>query len=1054
LKLPQLNNLLSQLESTLKNFDPTTLMYADAHGQWLKNPKTLRDRISNELWFKVWEVNRKEQNIDQIKDIMEPFIHDENTWDVTVKLSKVKLQKETARENLFVIFEILYVLVEHTVNERNSNVYVAEWDTKGKVRKEQYAEKVQKFKQDVQLILGEDTKLKTLFKMIDQLKQKGGGTSDVIKLRGGIFNLVSLIISEEEKVRQWIDEMLTELEHTKEKYETYAIIGEHIDPEMRAITHVPQALLRSCLELLDNPNISVSSGLQFKSTSILGALKDLRCVDSFVRALGRFDFQYTNIRCNIIYALGNLTHKPALKYLIDVLKGPDFVEVYLSSGTQKYNQPLHWEKYEAIWALGKLGVEALEAVPTLMKFVNSRDREIKIALAWTLGTIGKEQRDKFGGIDANIVTALMNLLQANEGKVFEEVACSLKRLDLPDFLHSLYLHTMEAVPILALKPSSTGLYELSETIFHLVSIKTPVVMAVTGDSGTGKTYFCEAIKYGFGGLREDEILYLMRDNPAHLNLFNRMIGIKLLRDYVDPQYYQDYPLTDDADNPDEFFNNFLTQYSNKKLIILDGWMDRVYFYQAIRAFYEKGYLDIIVNFRTTFSTKRINLEEREGLLERVRTCLSYVEEPVIEDTEFYRDGNLLVYNLDNSIPSRLKHEDIREIFARKKVDAWGDVIRIGKFERAAVPLKTKEITVSLHSERIIPEIHGYILKDIQEFSPREASFSRILNEEVRNLPNLLQTIKIPDFTMSRIVFYTHGQIAYCGYDGSVGILFGLNDRIVYTDTHQCEAIALGVVRDDIYSIDTNGNMKITSFHKNSIMAILHNGAGARSMATKHTGQVITGHEDGTVRVWNIQSRELKVIKAHRGVVRAVALDRHGRVFSGGNDNTVKIWDMTNNTVTTIDIHASIKMIDTYPGGNVVIDAESDRENWIGILDAKTNVCKKFFISDRAIVNCIRAYFDGRIFASATEYINDRALSTVIVADPLSRPQYYTTIGTHGSDVRDCVTMGPRIISLGTENEHEHTIKIWGAERYVKMEHDKLKLMPSDKAKLPYYSTIF
>jgi WD40 repeat protein len=649
---------------------------------------------------------------------------------------------------------------------------------------------------------------------------------------------------------------------------------------------------------------------------------------------------------------------------------------------------------------------------------------------------------------------LMNLLQAHESNVFEEVAYSLKKLDMPDFLHSLYLRSIETIPILALKPSSTGLYELSETLFHLMSVKTPVVMAITGDSGTGKTYFCEAIKHGFGELEEDEILYLMRDNPAHLNLFNRMIGIKLLREYVDPQYYQDYPFTDDADNPVDFFNNFITQYSNKKLIILDGWMDRAYFYQAIRAFYENGYLDIVVNFRTTFSTKRINLEEREGMLERVKTCLSYVEEPVVEDTEFYRDGNVLVYNLDNSIPSRLQQEDMCEIFARKKVDTWGDVIRVGRFKKDIMTLQREEITTSSHRKSITSEIDSFILKDTHECTPREAGFSRVLNEDVEDFPNLLQTIKLPDVTPSRIAFYTHGQIAFCGYDGSVGILFGLNDRILCTDTHQYTVIRLGTVGDDIFSVDVEGNLKCTSFHKNSINTIQYSGARICSMATRHAGQMVTGHVDGTVRFWDLQSRELKKIKAHQDAVTAVTFDRYGKIFSGSTDNYIKVWDTENDIVTTIDWRASITMIDAYPGGRVVISAQSNKESWIGILNIKTNVCNKFYMRERAMVNFIHAYLDGRVIAGITESVDDRASSSVIVVDPLPSPQYYARVGEHGSDIRDCVTMGPRIISLSTENKNEHTLKIWGAEHYVKMEHDKLKLMPSDKAKSPYYSTIF
>lgn len=1052
MNVPQLNNLLLILADILEKFDPTTLTYLDTQGNWVKDPESLRDRISNELWFRIWKAKQNDNHVEKVKNIIKPFISDENSWDVTIRIFEGISSRKGGTRNLLIIFEVLYSLIEYNASRRNSETYVADWDFNGKARREQYLLKVQKYLKNMHQILIGDVGINGLHKIIGLLCEEKEDTVDKVRLLEGIFNEISLIIAEEEKVRQCISDLITALKNSKKEDEIFAMLDDYIGPDLGTMTRVPQALLRPCLELLNNPDINISSGIQFKSSSILGILRDLRSTDCLLNALESYELKYTNIRCNLIYAIGNLRQKKAIKHLINVLKCPDSVEVYPSSGSQGYKQPLQWEKYEAIWALGKLGAEAVEVIPVLMEYVNNPDTDIKLALAWAVGMIGKEQKEKYGGIDAGVVITLMNLLTAKDSKIFEEVAFSLRKLTLPDFLHSLYLHNVATIPILALKPCSTGLYELSETIFHLMSLKKPVVMAVTGDSGTGKTYFCEAIKNGFGDLRRDELLYLMRDNPGHMRTFYRILGIKSLKEHIDPQYYQDYPLTESEDNPDEFFDDFIKEHSNKKLIILDGWLDKAYFYQVLKVFYAKGYLDIVVNFRTTFSTKRLNLEEREGRLESVKICLSCVEEPAIEKTEFYREGTAFIYNLDNSVISRLNREEIFEIFGRRKVDTWGDYIRIGRFKKNVKPLKIEDGKLSALTEDITYKTEHYNLENIVKFSCGEARFSRILNEDRENKPNLLQIIKAGDFKINRICFYTQGQIAYCGYDGCIGVLSGLNDQIFYSNTHQKKVVGLSIIGEDICSIDVEGGMKITSFHKNTIINLGQHDSPACSITSSRSGQIVTGHLDGTIRIWDIQAMQVMILKGHTGAVLAINISSDGKIFSGGEDNHFRVWDIENKKVKIFNKQKTpIRVINTYPDGKIVMGLDNSK---IEIVDFETNKCKILYVDDIGLVNTINVYFDGRIIVGMKSRAYNGAGGNCIILDPRLDSQQYKVLAGHQIETRDCITMGPRIITCGSESNSEHTLRIWGTEFYVRRECDKLKLMTKTMNKPPYYHLLF
>ena len=717
------------------------------------------------------------------------------------------------------------------------------------------------------------------------------------------------------------------------------------------------------------------------------------------------------------------------------------------------------EKYEAIWALGKLGADAIGAVPLLGKFVNYRDVNMQLSLAWAGGMIGRAQKHEFGGIDADLVAILMNLLTKDDSRVIEEVICSLKKLELPDFLHSLYLHSMKTIPTLSLKPSSTGLYELSETIFHLMSVRKTVVMAVTGDSGTGKTYFCEAIKNGFGGIKEGDILYLMRDDPGNMPVFYMMLGIKMLKKHLDPELYQNYPYSEDNDDPEAFFEDFISKCSGKKLVILDGWMDDAFFYHIIKKFYKKSFLDIIVNFRTTFSTKRLNLEEREGLLERVNTCLSYVESPRIEQTEFYHDSDIFIYNLDNSVASSLNNEEIFEVFHKKKIGVWGDYIRIGKFTGIPTMMEIEKGNFEGNRENFSDVIKDIRTDEVMTFTPDEAHFTRLLNENSEKNPNLLQVVKFHDFKIKRIVHYGQGQLACCSYDGEVGILSGLNDHILYTRAHESEPAGLALVGNDICSIEANGDFRVVSFDKNTITAIGVSDSPPCSIASDHEHTIVTGHLDGSIRVWDLSTAQVRIIKGHADAVQSVFVDRGGKIYTGSKDKRLRAWDMLSNRVTTFEAPGSVYSLGRYTDGRIVVGINSCGNDLsyhakVLIVDLEAETFSHIYSLESAKIDALYAYFDGRIIAGISSGGDRNVESKVIVMDPRSDSGQYRVLNKHGCVIRDCITMGPRIITCGTESNSENTLRIWGTQNYVRTELNKLKLMTEATVKPPYYSTLF
>ncbi len=1040
-----LDELLDTCEQILRDFNVHAVMSLNADGIWVPAGEKIRDRISNELWFAIWQQDQRGMGRECLQQLIRPIVRDNVLYGDCLRMNDPTIQPMTGTTVTLSMLEVLYLVLEYHIYETIGTMYVPDWDYQGNARRKAAGMKMEDVKNRLYRIFRRKTNIDRVLDILGEMQD----------IAHTVCGTVIYMVSEEDKALHQLGDIITQRADTVGKKNMFTVLSEHVILSLHNLTDNKQALLRPCIDILLNKEIAVATGLQYEASSILSALRDPRSAEALRSAVTMYGPEYTNIRCNVIYALGCLGIAEAVDPMIDVIMGPDYADVYLNSGTVAYKQTLNWEKREAIWSLGKCGIHGLKALDVLTKSQTCDHREYCIALAWTLTQIGQAQRKKYGGIDANIMIKLTHLLTHLDPAVFEEVAYGLRSLGLPDFLHALYLHNIKTIPVLALKSSSQGLYELSETILHLVSVKHPIVLAVTGDSGTGKTYFCNAIIDGFGKLQKEDIAYFMRDNPQDMYVFNRMLGIKLLKELRDPQHYEDYPFSEDEDDPDSYFVDFMRQNERKKLIILDGWMDRSYFYQVMKFFYSKGHLDVMVNFRTSYSTKRFNLEERERVLDSVQTCLTYVEDPALEDTPFYRNGEVLVYNLDNSSSSRLQTAEIREVFSRQKVGEWVDYIRVGSFDEVVQPLTVGTDSITAHMEQAACVVETINPAGVEPFVPSESHFNRRLSDAQRNR-HLLETVRVPNIDLRNIALYTQGQIACSGYDGTVGILSGLNDRIFHVQVSSEEIPWLTVVAEKLFAIDVKGNMSLISFDNNDITKVGRLDVPLTAVTSDRDHHIITGHHDGCVILWDTNSWKRTVLNNRSASVNVVAVDRQGNVYSGHSDGTLCVWHPGGSPICVYELPGVLYLLNVYPDGRVLIGA--------GSRDGKKDATCLMFIDlnssqvitsgsvDVGRIGTITAYSDGRVFAGVMSDSVGGSFADLIVCDPGSLD--VKRIGTHGKEIRDCVIMGPQIITCGTGSQHDHDLKIWGTARYTQTEREKLQLLTDAEEKPSYYRTLF
>ena len=677
--LGEVESIEKAMEDILEEFDPKKLLFIDARGRWKENPSSIPEFASHELLFHLWSLDKKKLSIFFQK--ISFLVNETHVWSCIKKIRHALLKglslksKDSAglevekdilqvyfseglsedRISFLILFEVIVWSLVHEAYRINSQLHAPYWDREARSLSLEYEDRFRG--------------LDDMFKSIPGIEDKAGrsvGFPDYLK--GSLketFDSIPALIAEEDMITISIERLLSKTNESEKCEEIFSMIIQKIQPSQGIVTQTSPALLIPCLRLLSDDSIDVSSGIQYHASVTLSILKDIRSTQTLRKALTSYPFHLTKIRENMIYTLGLLKEENAVDSIGKVLEVDDQMACSVGAGRQTLCS-LHGQKQEAILALGKIGVASLRSLPSLLKYTDHASTRLKTCLTWALGEIGSTQREKFGGVSAEIIIALLKLLRTKDRVNFEEAVSTLKRIGLPEFLHTLYLYDIGAVSILGLKPAQKGLYELSETLHELIRTRGRAIIAVNGDSGTGKTYFCQAICNGFGGVKAQEILYLMRDRKKDQKIFNRILGITWLKKHIDPVYYQDYPLSEREDDPDHFLETFLEQNQDKKLILLDGCRDQHYFHRVVELFYAKGALDVEVNFRATYSSRRMNLEEREQALESINTHLSFLEEPVLEDTLFYREGIVILYDLDNSISYRLNSQEIQELFKKRR----------------------------------------------------------------------------------------------------------------------------------------------------------------------------------------------------------------------------------------------------------------------------------------------------------------------------------------------------------------------------------------------------
>jgi WD40 repeat protein/energy-coupling factor transporter ATP-binding protein EcfA2 len=133
--------------------------------------------------------------------------------------------------------------------------------------------------------------------------------------------------------------------------------------------------------------------------------------------------------------------------------------------------------------------------------------------------------------------------------------------------------------------------------------------------------------------------------------------------------------------------------------------------------------------------------------------------------------------------------------------------------------------------------------------------------------------------------------------------------------------------------------------------------------------IVSGSDDKTIRLWDLQGKHLKSFIGHEDGVRTVAISPDGRwIISGSSDKTLRLWNLEDiedtNCRRIFEGHTNWVMSVAFsPDSRWVISGGSD--NKLCLWDLEDNHCRKF-VGHKNMVRTVAFSRDGKWIASGSD----------------------------------------------------------------------------------------
>ena len=155
---------------------------------------------------------------------------------------------------------------------------------------------------------------------------------------------------------------------------------------------------------------------------------------------------------------------------------------------------------------------------------------------------------------------------------------------------------------------------------------------------------------------------------------------------------------------------------------------------------------------------------------------------------------------------------------------------------------------------------------------------------------------------------------------------------------------------DLASGSEDSTIKIWNITTGQVKQTFRGGSGVYCLAVLNNDLLASGSADNTIRIWNIQNGSLnKTLLGHTGAVNSILVRNNDYLVSGSTDRTLKIWDKDKySLIRTINVSFPVEILTKADKDQVYASGLNSIELW-DVQNTKLNAKRNFIYNISSLV---------------------------------------------------------------------------------------------------------